>query len=298
MRTIIITATDDKYAPMTLGLLRSLHRWDRPLSSAIGVLDVGMSEQTRSEIARHASMIVEPGWDFDVRPDIKQARAHVRAGLARSRLPALFPDFDLYLWLDADTWVQDRSAVAAFFEAASTGAIALVPSSDRSYRYQPAHIEWRWHNLHAYFGDDALRLYHVSQYYNSGAFCIHRDAPHWDAWSRYFTMALRNDPTRFSDQSVLNYAIWKERLPVYPLPSRCNWLCHYSVPSVNSQNYQFQEPFLPHAPLGILHLAGKSKHTRLQMEISGQSVEFDLGFASLARALQDAGVRAEAELAK
>ena len=285
MKTIIITASDEKYADITRGLLRSLHQWGDLPCGEIGLLDVGLSEKTREEFARYASVIVEPGWDFEIDPAMRQEQPYLRAKLARPRLPAYFPGRDLYLWLDADIWVQNRFAIEWFFEAARTGGMAVVPSSDRSYAFHPTHIEWRWNHLHAYFGDEAMQLYHFKQYYNSGAFALVRDAPHWDVWAKWFESALEADPARVSDQAVMNYAIWKDDLPVHPLPSRCNWLCHFRTPAFDVATNQFCEPFAPHLPLGMLHLAGRSKNAMVQANRGGQDFQFSLQYGALQAAL-------------
>lgn len=289
MKRIIITATDDGYAELTLDLLRSLHQWETPLADAIGVLDVGMGAAAREQIGRYANTIVEPGWDFHVDPAIREQRPHVRALLARPMLRDYFPGYDRYLWLDSDMWVQERFAVEWFFAAGTNEAMALVPSSDRSYHYHSSHIHWRRSYLEAYFGEDALQLYQTSQYYNAGAFCLSAKAAHWALWARYFQQALARRPHNVCDQAVLNYMIWKENLRIHPLPSRCNWLCQYCVPGMDLAAGQYCEPFIPHVPLGILHLAGKSKQRRFNVEHGGRSLNFDLRFGSLKAALAGPG---------
>lgn len=289
MKNIIVTATDDGYANLTLDLLRSLNQWEAPLADAIGVLDVGMSAATRTKIAQYADSIIEPGWDFDLSLSTREQRPHLRALLARPMLRDYFPGYDRYLWLDSDMWVQERFAVDWFFAAASEGAMSLVPSSDRSYHYHPSHIQWRHSYLSAYFGEDALRLYRTSQYYNAGAFCLDADAVHWAMWARYFRQALARHPHDVCDQAVLNYMIWRENPPIHPLPSRCNWLCQYRVPNFNISEGRYYEPFLPNSPIGILHLAGKSKNFQINVDLHSQVLRFDLRLGSLGAAVDKLG---------
>ena len=285
MKTIIVTAADEKYAEMALGLLRSLHQWGELPCGEIGLLDLGLSEASRNALSPYVSVIAEPGWDFAIAPESREQRPHLRALLARPKLPNYFPGRDLYLWLDADMWVQDRAAIDLFFTAAASGAMGLVPSNDRCYVYHPTHIQWRWDNLSSYFGQEASNLYHYSPYYNAGAFSLRGDAIHWSLWEKWFTQALANDPGRVCDQAVLNFAIWKEALAIYPLPSRCNWLCQYSIPAFDLSKRLFLEPYIPHMPLGILHLAGRSKNHTVKTHFQDGILDFDLRYGSLPAAL-------------
>ncbi len=288
MKRIIITATDDGYAELTLDLLRSLHQWEAPLADAIGVLDVGMSVGTREQIGRYVNTIVEPGWDFDLSPTLREQRPHLRALLARPMLRDYFPGYDRYLWLDSDMWVQERFAVEWYFAAAAHGAMALVPSYDPSYNYHSSHIEWRQSYLSGYFGDDALQLYLTNHYYNAGAFCLGANAIHWTMWADYFRQALSQKPTAVCDQAVLNYMIWKEHPPIYPLPSRCNWLCQYRIPSIQLPEGHYHDPHIPNLPIGIMHLAGRSKNFNINLHNNNQSVDFNLRFESIKNALNTA----------
>jgi hypothetical protein len=50
------------------------------------------------------------------------------------------------------------------------------------------------------------------------------------------------------------------------LPAWCNWLCTHASPLLDCENYLLVEPYLPHTPIGILHIAGGiDKCDRLQL---------------------------------
>ncbi len=285
MKKIIITASDEKFSPIAMGLLRSLHQWDSPACDEVGMLDLGLSAQTRKAMEPYVTRFVEPGWDFDVSEVVKLEKPHVRALLARPRLRDYFPGHDLYLWLDADMWLQERFPVDWFFDASRQGAMGLVPSADRSYVYHPSHIRWRQGNLLGYFGQEALDLYALNPYYNAGAFSLRADAPHWDAWGQYFVRALSVDPNRTSDQAILNFMLWKESLPVHPLPSLCNWLCQYAIPHISRQDGKLREPHIPHRLIGLLHLAAKSKSFILNVEDGDRKIQINLHYGGRAALL-------------
>jgi hypothetical protein len=111
-------------------------------------------------------------------------------------------------------------------------------------------------------------------YYNSGAFCLRADAPHWKSWANYFNQALSANPNTVSDQAVLNYAIWNDGLAVHPLPSLCNWACHLAVPLYNEKNNKLCEPHLPYHAIGLIHLTGPSKDFVIKTQEGEISLQF------------------------
>jgi lipopolysaccharide biosynthesis glycosyltransferase len=284
-KTIIVTSADDKYAPLLSSLLNSLSQWNRPLSSAVGILDLGLSKKSLESVKGKYTHITKPGWDIPVHSELKASRPYERAKLCRPFLVDYFPGFDLYLWLDADTWIQEYGVIEAYFLAASNGALAVVPSEDRCFRYTQRSMIWRRRYLFDYFGHDALKEYekvmhHFSgyAYYNAGVFCLSKNAPHWESWKKYFLLAAEKINGGVSDQAVLNYAIWKDNLPVYPLPATYNWLCHYSIPIWSSTSRKFHEPLIPHRKIELIHMTGDTKNFRFKIPKGNDFKEANLWF--------------------
>jgi len=52
---------------------------------------------------------------------------------ARPYLPKHFPGHAVYLWIDADAWVQDDTVLDIFVSGARRGMLAVVPEVDRGY---------------------------------------------------------------------------------------------------------------------------------------------------------------------
>lgn len=285
MKKIIVTASDENFVPLLNSLLGSLQQWHEPVSDAIGVLDVGLSSETRKALESRVDHVVQADWDVDLPEAIRAARPHYRARTGRPFLPRYFPGYDLYLWLDADTWLQERHVIEWFYQAAAGGAMAIVPSEDRCFRYTNRSLTYRRQQLFEHFGEAGARLYdnvmlkrseHL--YYNSGAFCLGHDAPHWKSWGDNFRSVAGHLAGTVSDQSVMNYSVWTDSLPVYPLPALCNWLCHYSVPVWDPSRKKFCEPLIPHRPIGILHMTGGAKNFRVKMRTASGFCETNLLF--------------------
>lgn len=261
MKSIIVTAADENFSALLLRLFDSLHHWETPPFDAVGLLDVGLSPTTLQRIQNRATHVVTPVWDLPCGPRVRQIQPHLRAKTARPFLPKYFPGYDLYLWLDADTWVQEKFALEWFFQAAQDGRLGIVPQADPAYIHSRESVTWRTHRLSQYYGDEAVTLLSSQSYYNGGAFSLLADAPHWKSWAHHFARGLASSPRLVSDQTALNYAIWKDHLPVHPLPALCNWCWHLAAPITDSRTGKLCEPKAPNRPIGLIHMTANTKDT-------------------------------------
>ena len=277
-RKIVVTSGNEAFAPLLVDLIQSLQQFSG--FDAIGVLDVGLSPQTRIQVQSYVTAIVEPEWDFPIDAPLRESKPYLRAHLARAFLRKYFPNYSIYLWLDADTWVQEQYALLWFIEAARNGTIGLVPESDRSYRHREGVRRWRRRNLISYFGEKAVSLSLSRPYFNAGAFSLHVDAPHWESWAAHFANGLKASPYLVTDQTALNYSLWSDDLPIHPLPALCNWCCHLAVPSVNA-DAKLCEPYVPYQRIGLVHLTAKTKDLRLNIKINGKTVTGSLRFRGI-----------------
>ena len=281
MKTIIVTASDEKFSSLFLGLISSLQQFQPGLCDAIGVLDLGLSESTLAKIREPVTHIVIPKWDFAIDPKIQNAAPYLRGLSARPFLPEYFPGYDIYLWLDADMWLQQSYAVNWFFRAAATGDMGIVPEVHQSYVLTDDATLWRKKRLYEYFGDRAVALCDKYNSYNAGAFALQATSPHWNTWARYFETGLRAAPHRVNDQIALNYAIWNGDITIHPLPAVCNWCCHLALPVINIEAKIFCEPHIPNRPIGIMHLAAGSKDSVFNAKHGDRVSQIGLRFGEL-----------------
>jgi len=281
MRTIIVTASDDTFMPLLRGLVNSLRQFENPLPlSDIGCLDVGLNAENRAWIYSEGIGIVEPKWDLPVDTALRERTPHLRSLTARPFLPAYFPGYDVYIWIDCDAWVQEQFVLEWLSHTSASGALGIVAELDRSYD-KTLTASWRADRLRRYYDETAAQEIGARNYYNAGVFALRADAPHWTHWAESFEHGLRaTDGTVVCDQTALNHAIWSRSLPVHPLPSICNWLCHLALPHFDIGSRKFCEPYFPHATIGIVHLAAYTKDLtfRLHNENGPSPAEISLRF--------------------
>ena len=297
------SAADAAYFELLHGLAASLRAAEGARQLALSILDLGLEAAQRQRLEALGATLVAPGWDLDF-PGRARLPEHYKAMAARPYLPQHFPGYEVYLWIDADAWVQDAAALDIFIAAARAGRLAIVPEIDRGY--------WTIHKRPKIWGQNqrafawaygARAGYRLGRnaILNVGAFALRGDAPHWRLWAAAHARALQrprlfrkpalaNQGFFLSEQTALNHVVYAEGAPATFLPAYCNWFCGKGTPLFDEARGLLVEPQAPHQPLGLVHLAGagmKERVWRLET-LAGGTVETRLTYEA-ARALARRG---------
>jgi hypothetical protein len=282
-RLLIVSGADSGYFPLLRDTILSVEAHGR--DAALGILDFGLDGNQREWLLSRVRHLVRPGWDLDF-PDRKRAPETFKAQIARPFLRRHFPGYQHYLWIDADAWIQDWRTVELYVAAAGIDRLAITPEIDRAYKRHYKRpklfgLTLAWKNYRKAFGWRVADRLGRNPMLNCGVFALHHDAPHWDAWARIMTLALRRARFFFVEQTALNYAIFAEHLPAELLPAYCNWMPGDAAPAFDPERGLFVEPFAPHQPIGIMHLAGAEQKThRFRLKrLGGGEVETSLRFS-------------------
>jgi len=261
---LIVSGADAGYFPLLRDLVLSVRAANSTV--AIGVLDLGLTPEHRGWLADRVAHLVHPGWDIDF-PGRERAPESFKAQVARPFLPRHFAGYEIYLWIDADAWLQDWRVVELYRAAAGRDRLAIVPEIDRAYKRHYKRpklfgLTLSWKNYREAFGWRVADRLGRNPIVNSGVFALHREAPHWEPWQRLLAGVLRRSRFFLGEQTALNYAIFAERLPVNFLPAYCNWLAGDAAPVFDARRGLFVEPYAPHEVIGIMHLAGTEQKTQ------------------------------------
>lgn len=280
---LIASGADRNYFPLLRDTVLSVlaHRRDQ----AIGILDFGLDEEHREWLSPRVHHIVRPDWDLDF-PRREQVPEIFKAQVARPFLPRHFPGYEMYLWIDADAWLQDGRAIDLYVNAAGTDKLAITPEIDRAYKRhykRPKPFGWTlaWKNYRRAFGWRAADRLGRNPMVNCGVFALHREAPHWDAWARVLLRVLQRTRFFFVEQIALNYVIFAERLAVNFLPAYCNWMPGDAAPVFDAERRLFVEPYAPHEVIGVMHLAGREQKSLVFQlnRLDGGTVETSLRYS-------------------
>lgn len=261
-KVVLISGCDSHYYPLLREWIASVRRF---CDFDICILDAGLTEEQRLELRPLVKDIKNPEWPCPLPAFKIQGREFLKACVCRPFLPQIFPGYDIYFWMDADTWIQDWIGPSLFLYGAERKKITLTGQVDRAYP-RAARVKWLWRwpwKMRSFYFSNARRAFgfktakellsrHVLL---AGAFALHKDAPHWQRWQALILKALKRGKIFTAEQLALGVLCHIEGYEYEILPAWTHWLCEFK-PLWDEERELFVEPYLPHHPLGILHLSG------------------------------------------
>jgi hypothetical protein len=295
-RFLIVTATNDIYLPLALDLLCSLRRLKLSIAFDIGILDLGLSDDSKALLAPFGVTLKPAGIDIDYpgREAWEQIAPFYRAMTSRPFIRDYFPGYDSYMWMDADTWAQTGDAVETMLQgAAGDDALYVAAEIDRDYfpyfkSAQPWEYHLKWYKAH--FPDEIVTAFFPRPMLNSGVMALSPNAPIWKLWADTFATCLRRLPQLgrenfMSEQLSLNVALYLGELPFKIMPAEYNWLSIYCLPMLDETTGLYVRPTVPRTPLSILHLTHEKKLRLLDLPTTaGTTVQRQLTFSASASA--------------
>ncbi len=270
-RDLFVTGSDATQYSLARDCIASLRQHAAHVAHDIAFLDLGCKPEQIAELTAIGCLVKKVSWEFGIQNTIPQIECR-KGQICRPFLPEYFPLHERFFWIDADAWVQQGSAIDLFLEAASSRGAGLVLEIERSSKFFHGGLDQYLQTMaglyRRVYGDTPpAGLYHHVNI-NAGVFCFHRESHVWNVWKQSLHQTLhaflaRNPPTNeiaaifgLIDQIALNTGIRQHGLEqaIDYLPLTCNWTCHLTLPAYDAERHQLVEPYLPHMPIGILHL--------------------------------------------
>ena len=142
----IVSLADDKYFSLLIELINSIKNFPESKDVAICILDAGLSNDNKKLLKPLVKEIKKAEWDINV-PDYKiQGREWLKSQISRAFLPKYFPEYEKYLWLDSDTWINNWEAVEMFYKGCENNKLAIVQSIAPGYK-DVGRVNWIFKNL-------------------------------------------------------------------------------------------------------------------------------------------------------
>ena len=263
---IIVSSADSKYFFLLKELFLSLDKSGILSDYQFSILDTGLTEEQRFFFLDNSVIIKEAIWNTSV-PKFKiLGRDNLKTQVARAYLPDYFEDYKLYIWLDADMWLNDIKSFILYEKGAFNNKLTIVPQSDRAY-VKNANVEWlfgfpkkiktiNYKNISKSISKSLGRKYAFHSTLNAGAFAINDNVNIWKCFQKNIKLAAKKGRIFGTDQVALALSIYEDGLPSEFLPAYCNWMCEFNMPKFDSENGQFVEPYIPNHPIALVHLAG------------------------------------------
>jgi len=263
---IIVSSADSKYFFLLKELFLSLDRSGILSEYQFSILDTGLTKEQKFFFLDNSVIIKEAIWNTPV-PKFKiLGRENLKTQVARAYLPNYFENYKLYIWLDADMWLNDIESFYFYEKGALNDKLTIVPQSDRAY-VKNANVEWlfgfpkkiktiNYKNISKSISKSLGRKYAFHSTLNAGAFAINDNVNIWKCFQKNIKLAAKKGRIFGTDQVALALSIYEDGIPSEFLPSYCNWMCEFNMPKFDNKKNQFVEPYIPNNPIALVHLAG------------------------------------------
>ena len=281
-KNTIVSLADANYFPLLEELINSIKRFKESENVAICILDAGLNKDQKEKLSTKVDEIKSAEWDIEVPQSKVKEKEWLKSQVSRAFLPKYFPNYEKYLWIDCDAWVNDWSSVELYFQACDNGKLGITQTIGPGYKIT-SKVNWLFgklaiiksqnfkHAIKSKIGTDKARKLAFAPHINIGVFSLEKNSKCWEVWQKNLEKTLSKGKVFGSEGLAINIAVYHDNVPVEFLPLKCNWITSHLLPKYDSQNDTFVEPYLPNDKIGIIHLAAglwkNNKDMRLNKDI-------------------------------
>ena len=265
-KNVIVSLADANYFPLLDELVDSIKRFKQSEDVAICILDAGLKQDQRDSLSKKVDEIKNAEWDIEVPGYKVKGKEWLKSQVSRAFLPKNFPNYEKYLWIDCDAWVNDWSCVELYFKACDDGKLGITQTIGPGYKIT-SKVNWLFGKLaliksqnfkHAVKSKisyaDARKLA-FAPHINIGVFSLEKDSKGWSTWQNNLEKTLKAGNIFGSEGLAINMSVYIDNLETEFLPLNCNWITSNLLPKYDQKQSTFVEPYLPNYKIGIMHLA-------------------------------------------
>ena len=265
-KNVIVSLADANYFPLLDELVDSIKRFSESEKVAICILDAGLTSEQKKKLFNKVDEIKSADWDIQVPGYKVKGKEWLKSQVSRAFLPKYFPNFDKYLWIDCDAWVNDWKSVELYFEACDDGKLGITQTIGPGYKIT-SKVNWLFgklaiiksqnfkHAVKSKIGYDKARKLAFAPHINIGVFSLEKNSRGWDIWQKNLKQTLNAGNIFGSEGLAINMSVYIDDLKTEFLPLNCNWITSNLLPKYDEKNQTFVEPYLPNHKIGIIHLA-------------------------------------------
>ena len=281
-KNAIISLADSNYYLLLNELIDSIKRFDESNDVAICILDAGLLENQKQELLSKVDEIKSAEWDIKVSESKIKGREWLKSQVSRAFLPKYFPNYDKFLWIDCDAWVNDWEAVELYFRACNDGKLGITQTIGPGYKIT-SKVNWVFgklaiiksqnfkHAVKSNISYEKARKLAFAPHINIGVFSLEKESNSWNSWQQNLRQTLKSGEIFGSEQLAMNMSVYIDNIETEFLPLNCNWITSNLLPKFDEINDTFVEPYLPNNKIGIMHLAAgiwkDNKDMRLYKEV-------------------------------
>ena len=265
-KNVIVSLADSNYFNLLNELIDSIKHFDKNNTTAICILDAGLEKEQVSKLSSKVDEIKSAEWDIQVSSIKVKGKEWLKSQVSRAFLPKYFPNYNKYLWIDCDAWVNDWSSIELYFKACENGKLGITPTLGPGYRIM-SKVNWLFgkiaiiksqnfkHAISSKIGIEKARKLAFAPHVNIGVFSLEKNSNCWDVWQKNLETTLKSGKIFGSEGLAINMSIYIDNVETEFLPLNCNWIASNLLPKFDEKNHTFVEPYLPNNKIGIMHLA-------------------------------------------
>ena len=289
-KNVIVSLADANYFSLLEELVDSIKRFKESDSIAICILDAGLTEDQKKKLLGKVDEIKSAEWDIEV-PDYKvKGKEWLKSQVSRAFLPKYFPNYEKYLWIDCDAWVNDWNCIELYFKACDKGKLGITQTIGPGYKIT-SKVNWLLgklaivksqnfkHAVKSNIGYDKARKLAFAPHINIGVFSLEKNSKGWNSWQENLSKTLKAGNIFGSEGLAINMSVYIDGLETEFLPLNCNWITSNLLPKYDEVQKTFVEPYLPNYKIGIMHLAagiwkdGKDMRTDRSIQIEIETLD-------------------------
>ena len=262
----IVSLADANYFDLLNELIDSVKNFKESENIAICILDAGLTENQKNLLKNKVDEIKKAEWDINIPSHKVKNKEWLKSQVSRAFLPKYFPNYEKYLWIDCDAWVQDWSSVDLYFKACENGKLGITQTMGPGYKIM-SKVNWLFgkiaiiksqnfkHAISSKIGIEKARKLAFAPHVNIGVFSLEKNSSCWNNWQNNLNKTLSAGNIFGSEGLAINMSIYIDEVDTEFLPLNCNWIASNLLPKYDENLKTFVEPYLPNYKIGIMHLA-------------------------------------------
>ena len=289
-KKVIVSLADANYFPLLEELINSIKKFKESENIAICILDAGLTKEQKERLINKVDEIKSAEWDIEVPGYKVNNKEWLKSQVSRAFLPKYFPNYEKYLWIDCDAWVNDWNSVELYFKACDNGKLGITQTIGPGYRIT-SNVNWLIgklaviksqnfkHAVKSKIGYAKARKLAFAPHINIGVFSLEKNSKAWDVWQNNLSKTLKAGNIFGSEGLAINMSVYIDDLETEFLPLNCNWITSNLLPKFDEQKEIFVEPYLPNYKIGIMHLAagiwrdGKDMRTDKNIKVEIETLD-------------------------
>tara|TARA_B100000676_G_scaffold123799_1_gene123416 strand:+ start:903 stop:1814 length:912 start_codon:yes stop_codon:yes gene_type:complete len=265
-KNTIVSLADANYFPLLEELIDSIKSFKESNQIAICILDAGLTQDQKEKLKKKVDQIKPAEWDIEVSNFRVKGKEWLKSQVSRAFLPKYFPEYEKYLWIDCDAWVNDWNCLELYFKACNNGKLGITQTIGPGYKIT-SKVNWLFgklaivksqnfkHAIKSNIGYAKARKLAFAPHINIGVFSLEKSSKAWEIWQNNLSKTLKAGNIFGSEGLAINMSVYIDDLDTEFLPLNCNWITSNLLPKFDELNKTFVEPYLPNHKIGIMHLA-------------------------------------------